>query len=64
MPSTAEVRKLQDEAVEHLRQLQRDKTSAPPGGREAIDREIDAASAKLRELDAVMYGLLTAGRKL
>lgn len=63
MPTIPGVRKQQEEIVERLRRLQREKIAAPPGSIEAIAQEIETTSAKIRELDAVMSDLLTAGRK-
>jgi hypothetical protein len=62
MPTIPEVRKIQDEKLEHLRRLQRDKAVAPAERKEGIQKEIDAVSKEITNLDTVMQGLLNEAR--
>ncbi len=62
MPTIGEARKMQDEQVERLRKLQRDKAVAPADRREAIQKEIDAASRDISDLDTVIQGLMNEAR--
>ena len=58
MQTLGEARSRQDEQVERLRRLQRDKTIAPPDRRDAIQKEIDALSKDISNLDTVIQGLI------
>jgi hypothetical protein len=58
MPTIGEARKMQDEQVERLRKLQRDKAVAPVERREAIQKEIDGVSKDISDLDTVIQGLM------
>jgi len=62
MPTIQEVRKTQDEKLERLRKLQRDKAVAPAERKEGIQKEIDSVSKEINELDTVMQGLLNQAR--
>ena len=62
MPTIGEARKTQDEQVERLRRLQRDKAVAPVARREAIQKEIDAVSKDISDLDTVIQSLMNEAR--
>jgi hypothetical protein len=62
MPTIGEARKMQDEQVERLRKLQRDKAVAPVERREAIQKEIDAVSKDISNLDTVIQNLMNEAR--
>jgi hypothetical protein len=58
MPTLQEARRMQDEQVDRLRRLQRDKAVAPTDRREAIQKEIDAVSKDISDLDTVIQSLM------
>jgi|HubBroStandDraft_3_1064219.scaffolds.fasta_scaffold266756_1 hypothetical protein len=62
MPTIGEARKTQDEQVDRLRKLQRDKAVAPADRREAIQKEIDALSKDISDLDNVIQALMNESR--
>ena len=62
MPTLQEARRNQDEQVERLRRLQRDKAVAPPERRDAIQKEIDAVSRDISGLDTVIQSLMNKSR--
>jgi hypothetical protein len=62
-PTVQEVRKTQDAQLERLRTLQRDKPLAPLEQRERIQREIDVVTQEIRNLDAIIAGLLKPSPK-
>jgi hypothetical protein len=62
MPTIGEARKMQDEQVERLRKLQRDKAVAPVERREAIQKEIDGVSKDISDLDTVIQRLMNEAR--
>ena len=62
MPTIGEARKMQDEQVERLRKLQRDKAVAPVERREAIQKEIDGVSKDISDLDTVIQGFMNEAR--
>jgi hypothetical protein len=53
---------MQDEQVDRLRRLQRDKAVAPIDRREAIQKEIDAVSKDISDLDTVIQSLMGKSR--
>ena len=53
-----EVRKTQEEQLERLRKLQRDKPLAPLDQRERIQREIDVVTQDIRNSDTLIQELL------
>jgi|GEM_PF-5260039 hypothetical protein len=57
-PTLQEVRKAQDEQLDRLRKLQRDKPLAPLEQQERFQKEIDAIIQEIRNLDTVIQGLL------
>jgi hypothetical protein len=57
-PTIQEVRRTQEAQLERLRTLQRDKPLAPLEQRERIQREIDLVTQDIRNLDAIIAGLL------
>ncbi len=62
MPTLEEARRSQDEQVERLRRLQRDKAIAPKDRKEAIQKQIDALSTDISNLDTVIQGLIAKSR--
>jgi hypothetical protein len=62
MPTIGELRRLQDEHVERLRKLQRDKAIAPGERKEAIQKEIDAVLTEIAKLDTVIQSSLNESR--
>ena len=62
-PTIQEVRKTQEARLERLRTLQRDKPLAPLEQREHIQREIDVVTQEIRNLDAIIAGLLKPSPK-
>lgn len=62
MPTLQEARQSQDEQVERLRRLQRDKAVAPADRREAIQKEIDGLDNDIRNLDTVIQSLMSRSR--
>ena len=62
MPTLQEARRNQDEQVERLRRLQRDKGVAPAERREALQKEIDSVSKDISELDTVIQNLMSESR--
>jgi vacuolar-type H+-ATPase subunit I/STV1 len=57
-PTLQEVRKAQDEQLDRLRKLQRDKPLAPLEQQERFQKEIDAIIQEIRNLDTIIQGLL------
>jgi hypothetical protein len=62
MPTLGEARRMQDEQVERLRNLQRDKGVAPVERREVIRKEIDTVSKEISDLDTVIQSLMNESR--
>lgn len=62
-PTLQEVRKTQEEQLDRLRKLQRDKPLAPPEERERIQREIDLVTQDIQNLDTVIQNLLKPSQK-
>ena len=62
MPTIGESRRLQDEHVERLRKLQRDKAIAPGERKEAIQKEIDSVLTEIAKLDTLIQSLLNESR--
>lgn len=62
-PTLQEARKAQEEHLDRLRKLQRDKPLAPLEQRERIQREIDLVTQDIRNLDTVIQNLLKPSQK-
>ncbi len=62
-PTLQEVRKNQEDQLERLRKLQRDKPLAPLEQQGHIQREIDDVTQDIRNLDTVIQGLLKPPQK-
>jgi hypothetical protein len=62
-PTLQEVRKTQEEQLERLRKLQREKPLVPLEQRERIQREIDVVTQDIRNSDNIIQELLKPPQK-
>jgi hypothetical protein len=63
LPTLQEARKTQEQHLERLRKLQREKPLAPLEQRERIQGEIDLITQDIRNLDTVIQTLLKPSQK-